>query len=106
MGSSVIFVCTGNSCRSQMAEGLLRFLGSEDFNAFSAGTDPHGLNPLAVQVMKEIDIDISGHESESIDLYGNGTSISRSRSATTPEGLAPFSPVAVNDCIGASTILP
>ncbi len=65
----VIFVCTGNSCRSQMAEGWLRFLGNDCFEAFSAGTDPHGLNPLAVQVMDEIGIDISGHKSESIDLY-------------------------------------
>lgn len=65
----VIFVCTGNSCRSQMAEGWLRFLGNDCFKASSAGTDPHGLNPLAVQVMDEIGIDISGHKSESIDLY-------------------------------------
>ena len=69
MGGNVIFVCTGNSCRSQMAEGLLRFLAKGRFQVFSAGTHPHGLNPLAVQVMEEIGIDISGQKSESLDRY-------------------------------------
>ena len=69
MGGSVIFVCTGNSCRSQMAEGWLRFLGNDRFEVFSAGTDPQGLNPLAIQAMAEAGVDISGHKSESIDLY-------------------------------------
>ena len=71
MGHSVIFVCTGNSCRSQMAEGWLRFLGNDRFDAFSAGTDPQGLNSLAILVMEEAGIDISGHESESIDCYAD-----------------------------------
>ena len=69
MGGNVIFVCTGNSCRSQMAEGLLRFLAEGRFEVFSAGIHRHGLNPLAVQVMEEIDIDISGQKSESLDRY-------------------------------------
>jgi arsenate reductase len=52
-----------------MAEGWLRFLGNDRFGSFSAGTDPHGLNPLAIQVMEEAGIDISGHQSESIDQF-------------------------------------
>ncbi|MDE0102103.1 MAG: arsenate reductase ArsC [Bryobacterales bacterium] len=65
----VLFLCTGNSCRSQMAEGLLRHFGQGLFEAFSAGTRPQGLNPAAVQAMREIGIDISGHKSEHVDAY-------------------------------------
>lgn len=65
----VLFLCTGNSARSQMAEGLLRSLGGEDFEVFSAGTVPKGLNPLAVEVMRETDIDISRHESKPLDRF-------------------------------------
>jgi arsenate reductase len=65
----VLFLCTGNSARSQMAEALLRSFGGADFEVFSAGTDPKGLNPLAVEVMREIDIDISRHESKSLDRF-------------------------------------
>jgi arsenate reductase len=65
----VLFLCTGNSCRSQMAEGLINrdFVGR--IKAFSAGTEPHGLNPKAVQAMAEVGIDISGHSSDHIDKY-------------------------------------
>lgn len=66
---SVIFLCTGNSARSQMAEGLLRSLAGDRFEVFSAGLEPRGLNPLAVNVMTEIGIDISRQQSKSIDLY-------------------------------------
>lgn len=59
----VLFLCTGNSCRSQMAEGFARALRGTLVDAFSAGTDPHGLNPLAVRAMAEVGIDISGHAS-------------------------------------------
>ncbi|MBI5439605.1 MAG: arsenate reductase ArsC [Deltaproteobacteria bacterium] len=65
----VLFLCTGNSCRSQMAEGWLRHLGHERFMALSAGTDPQGLNPLAVQVMAEAGVDISGQRSKSVDEF-------------------------------------
>jgi arsenate reductase len=65
----VLFLCTGNSARSQMAEGLLRSLGGADFEVFSAGTDPKGLNPLAVEVMREANIDISRQESKSLERY-------------------------------------
>ena len=65
----VLFLCTGNSCRSQMADGLVNhdFVGR--IEAFSAGTEPHGLNPKAVQVMAEIGIDISGNSSDHLDRY-------------------------------------
>ena len=56
----VLFLCTGNSCRSQMAEGLLRYFAGDTFDVYSAGTKPAPeVNPLAVEVMKEIGIDIS-----------------------------------------------
>lgn len=67
MKKNILFLCTGNSCRSQMAEGLLRFYRSEDFNAFSAGTKKHGLNENALKVLLEIGIDISHHQSKTLD---------------------------------------
>jgi arsenate reductase len=66
---TVLFLCTGNSCRSQMAEGIVNHDFAGYIEAFSAGTEPHGLNPKAVEVMAEIGIDISSHESEHIDRY-------------------------------------
>ncbi|MBP1989679.1 arsenate reductase (thioredoxin) [Paenibacillus eucommiae] len=63
----VYFLCTGNSCRSQMAEGWLKKLGSDHYDVKSAGLEAHGLNPRAVQVMKEADADISGQTSNVID---------------------------------------
>lgn len=60
----VLFLCTGNSCRSQMAEGWAKALKSDAIQAFSAGTDPHGMNPLAIRAMAEVGIDISGHSSK------------------------------------------
>ena len=65
----VIFICTGNACRSQMAEGLLREMAGNLFEVFSAGSHPSRLHPASVIVMNEIDIDISHHFSESIDRY-------------------------------------
>ena len=63
----VLFLCTGNSARSQMAEGLLRNLAGSRFEVVSAGTNPKGLHPRTVEVMKEIGIDISAHYSKSYD---------------------------------------
>ncbi|WP_426452973.1 arsenate reductase (thioredoxin) [Paenibacillus sp. S-38] len=63
----VYFLCTGNSCRSQMADGFLKALGSDQYEVKSAGLESHGLNPRAVQVMKEAGVDISGHTSDVID---------------------------------------
>jgi arsenate reductase len=62
-------LCTGNSARSQMAEGLLRSLGGADFEVLSAGTDPKGLHPLAVEVMRETGIDIASQQSKPLDRY-------------------------------------
>ena len=64
----VYFLCTGNSCRSQMAEGFLKALGGDRYEARSAGLEAHGLNPRAVRVMKEAGVDISSHTSDVIDL--------------------------------------
>ncbi|WNS46109.1 arsenate reductase (thioredoxin) [Paenibacillus sp. MMS20-IR301] len=63
----VYFLCTGNSCRSQIADGFLKALGSDKFEVKSAGLEAHGLNPRAVQTMKEAGIDISNHTSDVID---------------------------------------
>ncbi len=60
----VLFLCTGNSCRSQMAEGWARQLRNEAIEAYSAGIETHGLNPNAVAVMAEAGVDISGHQSK------------------------------------------
>ncbi len=65
----VLFLCTGNSARSQMAEGLLRYMAGDRFEVFSAGTRPAGLNPNSVRVMSEVGIDISGHHSKSVDEF-------------------------------------
>ena len=64
---TVYFLCTGNSCRSQMADGFLKQLGGGRFEVLSAGLEAHGLNPRAVKVMEEAGVDISGHRSEVID---------------------------------------
>ncbi len=62
----LLFLCTGNSCRSQMAEGWTRVLKGDIFDVFSAGIETHGLNENAVKVMKEAGVDISGHKSQNI----------------------------------------
>ena len=65
----VLILCTGNSARSQMAEGLLRHEGGDHFEVFSAGTKPGSVRPEAIAVMKEIGIDISEHRSKSVDEF-------------------------------------
>ncbi len=65
----VLILCTGNSARSQMAEGLLRHEGAEKFEVFSAGTEPSRVNPLAIRAMREVGVDIQGHRSKSVDEY-------------------------------------
>ena len=62
--SKVLFLCTGNSCRSQMAEGWARQLKADVLEPYSAGVEPHGVNPLAVKVMKEAGVDISRQQSK------------------------------------------
>ena len=63
----VLFLCTGNSCRSQMAEGWARHLKGDAIEPYSAGIETHGLNPNAVRIMAEADVDISGHRSKHVD---------------------------------------
>lgn len=63
----VYFLCTGNSCRSQIADGFLKALGGDKYEVKSAGLEAHGLNPRAVQTMKEAGFDISSHTSDVID---------------------------------------
>jgi arsenate reductase (thioredoxin) len=63
----VLFLCTGNSCRSQMAEGWTRRLKGDGIEPYSAGIEPHGLDPRAVQVMAEAGVDISGQRSKHVD---------------------------------------
>lgn len=69
MKKRVLFLCTGNSCRSQMAEGILRKLAGDSFDVFSAGTRPSVVNPLAIKAMQEIGIDISDHRSKSLEEF-------------------------------------
>ena len=69
MKKRVLILCTGNSARSQMAEGWLRRLAGDRFDVVSAGTRPVGLNPNAVQAMREAGIDISAHRSKSVDEF-------------------------------------
>ncbi len=71
MKKRVLFLCTGNSCRSQMAEGWLRHLFGAHFDAFSAGIEKHGMNNYAVQAMKEVGIDISTHRSKLLSELEN-----------------------------------
>jgi arsenate reductase len=69
--ATILFLCTGNSCRSQMAEGWCRHLLSNRFDCASAGIEKHGLNPLAVKVMAEIGIDIASHFSKTTAEMGD-----------------------------------
>ena len=69
MKKRVLFLCTDNSARSQMAEGLLRCLAGDEFEVESAGTHPTGLNPVAIEVMRELDIDISHQRSKHINEF-------------------------------------
>jgi arsenate reductase len=69
----VLFVCTGNSARSQIAEALLADFGGPEFATFSAGTDPHGVNPFSVRVLSEIGIDWSNARSKSVTEYLGAT---------------------------------
>lgn len=65
----LLFLCTGNSCRSQMAEGWARHLKGDVIDVYSAGIETHGLNPNAVKVMAEAGVDISGHQSQLVTEF-------------------------------------
>ena len=67
----ILVICTGNRARSQIAHGWLRHLGGNRVTVTSAGTEPKGVHPLAIRVMAEAGIDISGHTSDSVDQYVN-----------------------------------
>jgi len=69
MRHRVLFLCTHNSARSQMAEGLLRHLGGDRVEVASAGTEARGVNPLAVRAMAEMGVDLRGHASKTLDRF-------------------------------------
>lgn len=68
---NILVLCTGNSCRSQIAEGYLRHYAGENANVYSAGVETHGVNPRAISIMNEVGIDISNHTSNHVDEYAN-----------------------------------
>ena len=69
MKKKVLLLCTHNSCRSQMAEGIVNHFLGDRFQAYSAGTETTRVNPMAIRILKEIGIDISGHYSKTIDEF-------------------------------------
>jgi arsenate reductase len=71
MDKKILVLCTGNSCRSQMADGYLKYFSGEKADVYSAGVETHGVNPRAMETMKEDGIDISNHTSNNIDEYKN-----------------------------------
>jgi arsenate reductase len=95
MPACVLFLCTGNSARSQMAEGLLRHFAGDHFAVYSAGLEPKAVNPYAIQAMQEIGLDISGHQSKSVlDYLGRvhmGTVITVCSNAEERCPIFPFS---------------
>ncbi|MEN9943658.1 MAG: hypothetical protein RLZZ91_1659 [Bacteroidota bacterium] len=68
---NILVLCTGNSCRSQIAEGFLRHYAGKKANVYSAGVETHGVNPRAISIMNEVGIDISKHTSNHVDEYAN-----------------------------------
>lgn len=68
---NILVLCTGNSCRSQIADGYLRQYAGEKANIYSAGIETHGVNPRAISIMNEVGIDISNHTSNHVDEYAN-----------------------------------
>lgn len=73
MTQKVLIICTGNSCRSQMAEGFIRHIGQGKLEVYSAGIESLGLNPRAVRVMAEFGIDLSHHSSDALSKYNGVT---------------------------------
>ncbi|MBP9680527.1 MAG: arsenate reductase ArsC [Bacteriovorax sp.] len=71
MKKSILFLCTGNSCRSQMAEGFAKKYFSDKYSIYSAGIQKHGMNPRAVKVMNERGVDLSTHSSKTLDDIGS-----------------------------------
>ncbi|WP_426483348.1 arsenate reductase ArsC [Flavobacterium sp. 2] len=71
MEKKILILCTGNSCRSQIAEGYIRYFAGNKAVVYSAGVETHGVNPKAISIMKEDGVDISNHTSNNIDEYTN-----------------------------------
>lgn len=71
MKKKILVLCTGNSCRSQIAEAYLRYFANDKADIYSAGVETHGVNPKAIATMQEDNIDISNHTSNNIDEYRN-----------------------------------
>lgn len=71
MKKKILVLCTGNSCRSQMAHGYLAAMGGEKVEVYSAGVETHGVNPKAISIMADDGIDISRHTSNHVDEYRN-----------------------------------
>jgi len=69
MKPKILFLCTGNSCRSQIAEGLMRHLAGDKYEVFSAGVEPSRIHPMSILVMNEIDVDISHQTSDDVNDY-------------------------------------
>lgn len=69
MKKKVLFLCTGNSCRSQMAEGLMRNMAGDEYEVYSAGVEPSKVHPMSVLVMDELDIDIREQTSDDVEMY-------------------------------------
>jgi arsenate reductase (thioredoxin) len=67
MKKKILFLCTGNACRSQLAEALMRHMRGDEFEVYSAGTDPKGVHPLTIEVLRELGIDASAQQSKHID---------------------------------------
>jgi arsenate reductase (thioredoxin) len=103
MKTRVLFLCTGNSARSQMAEGYLRRAAGDRYEAMSAGIEPKGLNPLAVEAMREIGIDISQQKSKEVEeLLGTNPAYV----VTVCDNAKEKCPAASNLCIGICRIPP
>ena len=88
----ILFLCTGNSCRSQMAEGWLRHLHGQRYEACSAGIEVRGLNPKAVRVMAEAGVDISGHSAKLVDGFRGEHFAAVITVCAHAEGNCPFFP--------------
>jgi len=71
MKPKILFLCTGNSARSQMAEAWLKYYASDFFEVYSAGLEPKGVNPYTIRVMEEAGVDMSGHHSKALGEYIN-----------------------------------
>src|SRR6188508_1076949 len=100
----VLFACTHNSARSQMAEAMLRELGGSAFEAFSAGTEATGIRPETVEVMSEIGYDLGGQRSKTMEEFRGhpciGTSMTHPRSTAT-DGWMPFASLATSSAVAS-----